>query len=104
LRSESGRQAVRRSEAIDAYKTATVAEPAGPGPALMRTVDRRLFYHVDGVWKDRDYKPGMKEQRVKYASDEYFALLDKHPELRKCFALGEKVIVCLDAENAVVVE
>jgi len=36
--------------------------------------------------------------------DKVKALLADKPELKKCFALGEKVVVCLDAQNAIAVE
>jgi hypothetical protein len=38
----------------------------------------------------------MTTQKVAFLSDEYFALLDAHPELTDYFAIGDKVIVVLD--------
>jgi hypothetical protein len=72
-------------------------------PAV-KYVGKKVFYLVDDVWTDRDYKKGIKERKVKYGSDEYFKLLDEHPDWRQYFALGTKVIVCPDAESAVIVE
>jgi len=37
-------------------------------------------------------------------SDAYFKLLEEKPALKPYFALGEKVIVCLDDKTAVSVE
>jgi hypothetical protein len=39
----------------------------------------------------------MKTKAVSFASDAYFDLLAKRPELKEYFALGEKVIVVVDA-------
>jgi hypothetical protein len=102
LKADTGREAVNFSEAIGKYKDADHADRE-IAPAV-KTVGRKIFYLLDGVWTDRDYKKEMKEIRVKYAGDEYFKLLEKHPDLKKYFALGEKVIVCLDDKTAVIVE
>ncbi|MDI6774268.1 MAG: VIT domain-containing protein [Verrucomicrobiota bacterium] len=102
LKQQSGRDAVVLSNAIGVYKKAEHTD-RDIAPAV-KTVGRKIFYLLDGVWTDRDYKKEMKATRVKYASDEYFKLLEKKPELKKCFALGEEVIVVLDDQTAVIVE
>ena len=102
LKADTGRDAVNLSEAIAKYKSSDRDEK--DISAAVKTVGKKIFYLLDGVWTDRDYKKDMKATRLKYLSDEYFKLLEKQPELKKYFALGEKVIVCLDAENAVIVE
>jgi Ca-activated chloride channel family protein len=99
---ESGRDAVEHSKVIVDYKQAERVDEA-VAPAV-RHVGSKLFYLLDGVWTDRRFVEGMKEIRVLYASDEYFNLLDKHEHLREYFALGARVIVCLDDETAVIVE
>ena len=58
---------------------------------IMRYVGTRIFYKVDGVWTDRNYKAGLKETKLVYGSDEYFEFLLKHPELKEVFALGTKL-------------
>jgi len=99
---EEGGSAIRLSEAIAAYKGAETAPDRQPG--VVRTVGKRIFYCIEGVWVDRNYRPTMKMVRLAYASDEYFAFADKHPELRSALALGPKVKLCLDDGTAVVVE
>jgi len=99
---ESGESAVTQSEAIRKYKMAErVEEEAAPA---FRSVGKRFFYLVDGVWVDRGYRKGMTERKVAYASEEYFRLIDEKPELKDCFALGVKVIVCIAGDTAIVVE
>jgi uncharacterized protein YegL len=102
LKEESGVRAVTSSRAIDAYKSKDVTDTV-IAPAL-KYVGKKVFYLIDGVWTDRDYKKGLKERKVSYGSEEYFKLLEEHHEWRQFFALGTKVIVCPDAENAVIVE
>jgi len=70
----------------------------------VKYLGKKVFYLIDGVWTDQTYKKGLKETRVAYGSDEYFKLLEAHPDWRQYFALGVKVILCPDAERAIVVE
>ncbi|MBN1671921.1 MAG: VWA domain-containing protein [Kiritimatiellae bacterium] len=99
---QDGADAIELSETIERYKQKEDA--SGRVAANVRHVGGKIFYLVNGVWVDRDYKKGMKETKVAYASEAYFKLLAEKPELKKYLALGEKVIVCVDAERAVVVE
>ncbi len=101
MEKKEGADAIQLSEAIDAYKRAGAAPS---GPAVVRTVGKRVFYQLDGVWTDRDYRKDMKKITLKYGSDEYFKFIEKHPDLKPVFALGDRLIVCLDDKTAVVVE
>jgi Ca-activated chloride channel family protein len=101
LKQESGREAVRLSVAIQDYQRKEVAREKMDG---VRLVEGRSFYLINGAWVDSRYKDAMKRTTVKFASEEYFKLLAEKPALKKFLALGEKVIVCLDDQNAVVVE
>ena len=89
------------SLAIRRYKDKQVAQE---DVARVRHVDQRMFYLIDGVWVDGDYKESMKRITVKFADEEYFKLLKDNPRLKKALALGAKVIACLDENTAVVVE
>ena len=97
-----GREAVDESKTIRDYKLVERFE--SEGRTLLRHVGKRIFYLIEGVWTDRGYKKGMTEQKVVYASDAYFELLEKHPELKQFFALGMRVIVCLEEGTAIIVE
>jgi Ca-activated chloride channel family protein len=101
FKKESGADAVKLSEAIQRYKQ---RDRAGRDMATVRHVARKIFYLIDGRWVDGEYKQSMKTTRVTFASDEYFKLLADKPELKKFFALGEKVIVVLDNRTAIIVE
>ena len=70
----------------------------------MRHVGSKIFYKINGVWTDRAFTGELEVTKLEYASDEYFDFLEKHPDLDKYFALGERVIIALGDGKAVVVE
>ncbi len=59
-------------------------------------VGTRMFYRVGERWIDADYDKKVEARKVELYSDEYFKLVRKHPELARCFAIGERVIVVLE--------
>jgi hypothetical protein len=60
----------------------------------MRSAGGRTFVMRDGVWTDtRPAKEGARTVKVKAFSKAYFTLIDRMPELRDAFALGERVRV-----------
>ncbi len=95
FRADSGAEAIDLSRAIDSYKRETVS---GERQAAVRHIGKRLFYRIEGQWVDSAYKKDMKTRRIEFASEEYFKLLDKHPELTACLALGERVVLVLEGE------
>jgi Ca-activated chloride channel family protein len=100
----SGGVAVERAQAIG---NMAVADASGPMPTAVamadgssvETDDRlrlaggNAFLLSDGVWTDTRFEgDAMETERVVFLSDEYFALLDRLPELAPAFALGDRVI------------
>ncbi len=77
---------------------APVGVPAGGekgmgGEQAIRYVGDRTFVWRDGVWVDTLYDADrMTPQRVVFLSDEYFALLDRDPQIGEFLALGERVL------------
>ncbi len=63
-----------------------------------RVINGRAFYQNNTTWTDStaQSKKELKQQKVQFNSDEYFALLKKHPEAAQWFALGNEVDVVLD--------
>src|SRR5690606_26600937 len=60
----------------------------------IQTIGDKTFLQLNGVWTDTTFEPDtMTTEKVAFLSDEYFALLDTHPELAEYFAVGERVIV-----------
>jgi hypothetical protein len=68
-------------------------DPVNP----IQTVGDKTFLQLNGIWTDTTFEPDtMTTEKVEFLSDEYFALLDAHPELAEYFAVGERVIVVLE--------
>jgi Ca-activated chloride channel family protein len=64
--------------------------------AIVERVGNRTFYHVGERWIDADHDEKAETRKIEVFSEEYFKLIRKHPELARCFALGERVIVVID--------
>ncbi len=63
----------------------------------IQTVNDKTFLWQDGVWVDTAFQPDtMQTQQVTFLSDEYFALLERLPQLADYFAVGEQVIVVIE--------
>jgi Ca-activated chloride channel family protein len=62
---------------------------------LVTCVGARTFYRVGERWVDADYNKNIETRRIEAFSEEYFELIRKHPDLAKCLALGERVIVMI---------
>jgi Ca-activated chloride channel family protein len=86
-----GETAVQESRQLQEMKLG-VQEKADS--ELIKRVRNKTFYQRDGVWVDDKYKEEMKTEQIEYASDAYFDLIAKHPELSKYLSLGKQVIVC----------
>ncbi|HEX9960822.1 MAG TPA: hypothetical protein VGB00_07815, partial [Pyrinomonadaceae bacterium] len=58
-------------------------------------VGNKNFYNVNNTWQDAEFdeKQRAGEIRIKFASDEYFDLLNREKDLAQFFALGEEVVV-----------
>ncbi len=58
-------------------------------------VANKNFVQQSNVWVDVEFKPELKQSEVnlKFASAEYFAVLNREKELAQYFSLGEEVVV-----------
>ena len=67
-----------------------------------RVVNGRAFYQNGNTWTDstaqsaQSHNQNLNQKTVQFNSDEYFALLKKHPEAAAWLALGTEVDVVLD--------
>lgn len=98
-RSASEQRAARSVAAAD-MAAITVTSGAG-GTAALQRAGNRLFRQDGSRWIDTRMKDGLQVYKVKAYSASYFALLERLPELREAFALGDQVLV---AGTAVAVE
>jgi hypothetical protein len=64
----------------------------------VRRAAGKTFYLIDDVWTDSEFDSDSRlpETAVTFGSEEYFALLKRHPKLSSYFSLGERVVVVLE--------
>jgi Ca-activated chloride channel homolog len=58
-------------------------------------VATKNFFNVSGNWTDAEYKKekNLPEVNLKFASEEYFALVKREPEIAQYLSLGEEVTI-----------
>lgn len=62
----------------------------------LRRVGDKLFIEELRRFVDVAWDRKQETRKLRAFSDEYFELIRKHPEARRCFALGERVIVVIE--------
>lgn len=104
----SGSAAVERAQTVgdlaeaDAASALPAAVAARDG-TMVQTADKlriaggHAFVLTDDVWTDTRFSSDtMRPVQVTFLSDDYFTLLEEHPELAAGFALGDTVIAIAD--------
>jgi hypothetical protein len=99
LREETGAGAVSLSQRLADLKEARV-EPQDAADEL-RLVAGRAFLRVGGVWIDQALSKQHQVLAVRYGSAAYFRLVEMRPDLAKCLALGDQLIVVLSDTLAI---
>jgi Ca-activated chloride channel family protein len=100
FKSVSGKSSVGLSQDLVAEKKKDIVD--NRGNEAVRFVGGKTFYLNDERWLDAEYKEDMKTVAVEFLSDDYFKLLDRHPELAKFLSLGSNVTCVLDGVAYVV--
>ena len=59
----------------------------------IKQVNDRTFVLRGGIWIDTTYDEKMKVTPVIFLSDDYFKLLEAHPEIKDYLAIGDRVVV-----------
>ncbi|MCS6977325.1 MAG: VIT and VWA domain-containing protein [Gemmatales bacterium] len=72
--------------------------------AAARQAAQRQMVEVGGVWIDEGFDPKMPQLVVKALSDGYFRLLDKRPELKEVFQLGNYLIYVTPSGTALIID
>lgn len=76
----------------------TVSETA------IKQISGRSMIEVGGVWIDEGFQKSMPTMIVQAQSDAYFRLLEKQPQLRKLFGLGNYLIWVTPGNTALVID
>ncbi|HVF31327.1 MAG TPA: VWA domain-containing protein, partial [Pyrinomonadaceae bacterium] len=104
MQSRSGADAVRQSvqqNSMQQNVTVMAEAKKDEEQILIRNttqnqfVANKNFINQSNVWVDAEFRPELKQAEVnlKFASDEYFAVLGREKELAQWFSLGEEVVV-----------
>ncbi len=98
-RAQSVQQLADAEQAMPVPEATFVSESGEEVSAaeVLRYAGSNAFVLRDGVWTDTRYNAeDMTTNDLAFASDDYFTLLDEHPEVAAAFALGQQVIVVVD--------
>jgi len=58
----------------------------------VRLAAGRTCVNINGLWADQGFDAAMKRVTVKAMSAAYFRMLERHPELKEVFQLGNQVV------------
>jgi Ca-activated chloride channel family protein len=72
--------------------------------SAVRNVNGRNCLEVGGVWIDEGFTAKTAAVVVKAHSDAYFKLLEKHPQLKKVFGLGNYLVWLTPSGTALVID
>jgi hypothetical protein len=94
LRAEEFEQAKQAASMREMRSVADLDAAAPTASATTRRTSTRQFTLRDSVWVDtRAEAPKARTLRVRPFTAAYFAAMERLPELREAFALGERVAV-----------
>lgn len=73
------------------------AQPVGTGNANepIKQVNDRTFVLRNSIWTDTQFTDKMKVIPVVFLSDDYFKLLQDHPEIKDYLAIGDHVLIVI---------
>jgi Ca-activated chloride channel homolog len=74
------------------------------GAKANQFVQGRNVLEVGGVWIDVGFDPKMEIVSVKAMSDAYFRFLERHPEIREVFQLGNYIVWVTPSGKALVID
>ena len=64
----------------------------------------RNCLEVGGVWIDDGFNPKMTTVTVKAMSEAYFRILEKHPQVREVFQLGNHLVWVTPSGTALIID
>jgi Ca-activated chloride channel family protein len=72
--------------------------------SAVRRVQQRNCLEVGGVWIDEGFDPKMKQVAIKAMSKAYFRILEKHPEVKDVFRLGNHLVWVTPSGSALILD
>ena len=97
---DSGERAVLASKARREMRDADTLQNALPQTQNVKALEGKTFVLKNGVWMDAEYDAAKspKVETIKFASQEYFALL-KDAHMAKWLSVGEQVLIVLNGRT-----
>ena len=90
--------AKKMREMKEEAKSADSSEP-------VRVAAGRTFIYRTGGWVDSEaINASVKQLKVKYLSDAYFALLAARPDLKAALALSDRLVIVVSKGKSVIIE
>jgi Ca-activated chloride channel family protein len=83
----------RAAKSVAAADMTVMRADSVAGPQVLKRAGTRMFAKDGERWTDALMKPDLQVYKVKAYSRSYFTLLEKLPELREAFAIGDRVLV-----------
>ena len=96
---QSGKESVDQSIQVNELRNQNQVTAA-----TVRKVAGRNCREVNGIWVDEGYKRNMKRVTIKAQSPAYFRMLERKPELREVFQLGNRVLWVTPCGKALVID
>jgi Ca-activated chloride channel family protein len=100
LKKSDGDDAIRVSRKLRKMKE---QQTVAPTTGRIRFVEGQRFVWDARGWVDSRFHTKMKIHRVKYLSEQYFAILSQRSDLRKFFALGERMLIVISKDRALLI-
>src|SRR5262249_31926843 len=72
--------------------------------SAVRNVQDRNLMEIGGVWIDEGLTPKMKMVTVKAMSKAYFRILERHPNMKRVFQLGNYLVWVTPSQDALVID
>lgn len=92
---ESGHKAVLIAKTLNELKDFRGVDKRDLTAGEVKTVDDKTFYLLNGYWTESTFRASKsaRPKEIRFASDEYFALMKSVPGISKFLSLGRQVIV-----------
>ncbi len=65
----------------------------------VKQVGEKTFYKRRNAWHDHGFDPDRPVETVEFLSEEYFTLLEEHPQLKRYFSQGQNVAVAWNGKQ-----
>jgi Ca-activated chloride channel family protein len=99
VNSTTGKLGVDLSEQLSALRNQSqLAQCAA------REANGRRCVELGGAWIDDGFRAKMKRVTVKAQSAAYFRILERHPEMKEVFRLGNRVVWVTPSQSALVID